>query len=770
MSKFVKIDIPNSNGQRATIIYKPSTGGTIYLGIQTLPFYYNNDSPFGIYEVQLQDSSTICTQIVTPPPTPTPTPTPTRFATPTPTPSPTCDDTVVNPFDCEECTTYLLPPQRSLTSVTYNDLTITTEYFGPTLTFENDPNFTDDLRSCSGEVIPNITARLGTTPGFFEYKMYFNKPVNDLKIITTAGGIRFDPLVEQFDFTTNIGIPNVIMCGESCGSSISGNSLFLNCLVPQDNLGNCGGGTVVIKSPSSYTAMTISGNGGGSGTYFGICLPTSEPGCSGCSGNFIYEVNEVGKCEASELYDPTPPALSIPVAPFGSINYTTGGTEFYGTNNQGYYSIVGTSFNDLWSNNFPYGIFKGPLNRSAVRSTPTNVNVSNRFYGTIIDLKCILSGMGINDKWCVGVAADTRFRWYTDEALLVDSTTGGYYWDTIYSGQNISNTWKIFEYDMNALYYQDTIEFYAFDNGVIGFEIYKNSLSQLMNATNINQINIIETSRNFTDFNVIRELNDDYVSKGFVCPNGGIYNHCLGKCDNGGILCFPEETECETCSLVSLPYLKYPTRKIGDVDVTYSYLSATPLVGGPTLTLPNCLFTRVPRSSVHFSPYFPISAAFSYTLYFSKPINNLKFAVFGGGIVNLTTLYEQYSITTNVGTPELIFCDGCFSYVTGNTYYTTHGGPDLMLDSGTGVFKVKMPYDFNELTISAPAQAVAGTIWFFCVDPSQVPPPPTPKPPPPNVFGPNTYTSFMKFNIVGAPTPTPFPITVSTVYTRYNIY
>lgn len=763
MSKFVKIDIPNSNGQRATIIYKPSTGGTIYLGIQTLPFYYNNDSPFGIYEVQLQDSSTICTQIVTPPPTPTPTPTPTRFATPTPTPSATCDDTVVNPLDCEECTTYSLSNRRELRVTQYNDLTITTEYFGPTLAVEMLGSFPDDYRSCSGEVIPSGTTKLGYTPGFFEYKMYFNKPINDLKIVTTNGGMPYDPVIEQFDFTTNIGSPNLVMCGDSCGTSISGNSLFLNCLNPQNNSGNCGGGTVIVKSPFSYTAMTISGNGGGLGTYFGICL-SAFTGCTDCSGNYNFIYNNLGKCEAIDLYNPTPSTYTIPVSRFGSNNYTTGGTEFYSLNPQSYFVLSGTSNNDLWSNNFPYSPVKGPLNRTAIKSSSINSNVTNRFYGVTVNLKCILSGF-TDYYFSIGISAESRFRIGNDFSTFVDSSS-----NPIFTSNNINSKWIIFEFPRQVyLDNVDTIEFFGFNNESFGFEIYGNRFTELINATNINQINILKSSSDYSSVDVITEINETIISEGPTCPNGGKYNTCLQKCENNSIRCFESETNCDPCGLVGWPYDKKPIVKFGDVEVTYTYQSLDPLVGGPQIILPNCLVTSAPKRTVLFGigPARP----FTYKLYFSKLVNNLKLAFFGGGAVESPGLYEEYKIETNGGIPELSMCDQCHSYVSGNTVYTTHAGGDTFRNMGNGIFQVNSPFDFDELTLTGPGPiALAGTVWYFCVDPSQVPPPPTPKPPPPNVFGPNTYTSFMKFNIVGAPTPTPFPITVNTVYTRYNIY
>ena len=41
----------NFNGDLSNIIYYPLSGGTIYLGINELPYIYNSDYTYGLYNI-----------------------------------------------------------------------------------------------------------------------------------------------------------------------------------------------------------------------------------------------------------------------------------------------------------------------------------------------------------------------------------------------------------------------------------------------------------------------------------------------------------------------------------------------------------------------------------------------------------------------------------------------------------------------------------------------------------------------------------------------
>ena len=83
MGTFLEITTSNYNGQLANITFFPCSGGSINIGQVTLPYYYNNDYYYGVFQIYIPKYDITC-DIVIPCPTPTiPTPTPTKTPTPT---------------------------------------------------------------------------------------------------------------------------------------------------------------------------------------------------------------------------------------------------------------------------------------------------------------------------------------------------------------------------------------------------------------------------------------------------------------------------------------------------------------------------------------------------------------------------------------------------------------------------------------------------------------------------------------------------------------
>ena len=84
----IQIQSTNYNGQLADITFYPCSGGSISLGVQTIPYTYTNDNYEGTYDLFFSAFSQTC-QLVIVCPSPTPTITPTSTITPTPTVTPT---------------------------------------------------------------------------------------------------------------------------------------------------------------------------------------------------------------------------------------------------------------------------------------------------------------------------------------------------------------------------------------------------------------------------------------------------------------------------------------------------------------------------------------------------------------------------------------------------------------------------------------------------------------------------------------------------------
>lgn len=79
----ITISSDNLSGQTVYITFEPCSGGTIDLGLQTLPYIYNTDYWYGTYNCYSETYDYNYVLTVPCPPTPTPTNTP----TPTPTPA-----------------------------------------------------------------------------------------------------------------------------------------------------------------------------------------------------------------------------------------------------------------------------------------------------------------------------------------------------------------------------------------------------------------------------------------------------------------------------------------------------------------------------------------------------------------------------------------------------------------------------------------------------------------------------------------------------------
>ena len=81
MGTFLEITTSNYNGQLANITFFPCSGGSINIGQVTLPYYYNNNYYYGVFQIYIPKYDITC-DIVIPCPTPT-IPTPTKTPTPT---------------------------------------------------------------------------------------------------------------------------------------------------------------------------------------------------------------------------------------------------------------------------------------------------------------------------------------------------------------------------------------------------------------------------------------------------------------------------------------------------------------------------------------------------------------------------------------------------------------------------------------------------------------------------------------------------------------
>jgi hypothetical protein len=93
MGTFLEITTGNYNGEFANITFLPCSGGSIFIGQVTLPYYYDNPYYYGTYHIYIPKYNKNCDLVI---PCPTPPPT----STPTPTPTPKISNLAFNVLSC----------------------------------------------------------------------------------------------------------------------------------------------------------------------------------------------------------------------------------------------------------------------------------------------------------------------------------------------------------------------------------------------------------------------------------------------------------------------------------------------------------------------------------------------------------------------------------------------------------------------------------------------------------------------------------------------
>lgn len=137
MATTIQISSVNFNGQTANVTFSPTTGGTINLGPQVIPFNYTNDYYYGTYDIVL--SSQTCQLVISAPaPSPTPSVTPTSTPTVTPTNTSTPTPTVTS-------TPTVTPTNTSTPTVTPTNTTTPTSTPTPTQTSSPLPSLLLDV-------------------------------------------------------------------------------------------------------------------------------------------------------------------------------------------------------------------------------------------------------------------------------------------------------------------------------------------------------------------------------------------------------------------------------------------------------------------------------------------------------------------------------------------------------------------------------------------------------------------------------------------------
>jgi hypothetical protein len=161
------ISTDNYSGYTGDVTYYPSTGGTINIGLVTLPYDYITDYFYGTYDIYIPETAVTCTITNPAPPLPSPSKTPTQTPTNTVTPTLTPTNTVTPTLTPTITPTNTVTPTETPTNTPTNTPTET-----PTNTPTNTPTETIQPTSTptptetpTNTPTPTLTATPTGTPG-----------------------------------------------------------------------------------------------------------------------------------------------------------------------------------------------------------------------------------------------------------------------------------------------------------------------------------------------------------------------------------------------------------------------------------------------------------------------------------------------------------------------------------------------------------------------------------------------------------------------------
>jgi hypothetical protein len=257
---------------------------------------------------------------------------------------------------------------------------------------------------------------------------------------------------------------------------------------------------------------------------------TCPPNCAGCGEE--YSAYSETQCYTLLTESPTPPSVTLPLVPVTFTSYSTSGTFVYdaGYSVSGFTNISGGDFSilpnvTLWKNIFGNTI-DGPLNRCAVwtsagpSSQPINTWVG---FSQCIDIE-------ETKTYYIGIGADNDFRLVIDGTTIVNTRLSNTYW-YLSGGNRPFNRWNVYPITLNSG--NHIVELYGWNlgsYGSVGCEIYDNTLSELQSATLYSDLNVLFTSSGKSEVTIVQNSSGEYLSSGYTCSSGYVYNACNDTC------------------------------------------------------------------------------------------------------------------------------------------------------------------------------------------------------------------------------------------------
>jgi len=781
----IPITVAQSIFQWGTFFYIPTTNGILYT-IQTSPPYtttlLGSLTPAGVMDSsQSEDCVTL------------------EFTVPLPTPTPT--QTPVSVVCCEN--EYEAPLVGN--SVVINGITVTGSGSGSisSLSLPNPQTpgcETIPLPFNNCVRLGNNAPPFNVNPSFI-YTMTFSSPVNDVTIhlidYTIVNGIP-----ESFTITTDVGNPTISGCGNCC-SVITNNTITVslsgtNC-VPSIFSGQVGGsGRFTISTSSSFTTLTISGPGGGGGSGLKLCdigtpltpTPTATPTVTPTPGlpclaecNILFNNSSDIFSYDFSLNTSTylNPFISGFIPGSSDIAHTSNKIFMY-TNNQIYeYDYINCPFSASFNRiiNIPVGTQLGN-GLTAINNT-TLVSTNGFFMGqsciqiditntnAVIAIQFPLTNRAVQGDLVYTTTAQPKLL-----ALVGDIAGNTYLSQYDYTTGNL-------EVDININVISGPFGLFI-ENG----QIYVTSaVGQIwgVGLTFPYPVTLIQNSPYpVGGASSIPECSDSqfYVSGATPTPT---------PTNTPTPTVTPTNTQTPTVTPTDPPPTYSPTPTNTPTNTSTTTITPTPTttitptktktptptptnpiggccpednalplelpvnINGVTLSETHTGFvtqgspiTFVPScgsSTITLNPPLLLGQnAFSYTVTFSNPVNNVTIRLVNYRFTPTGT--DSFTITTNSGNPVITSCEYCCATIVNNVITATQDLTNIYCNStfgiGSGLFTFNAVVPFTTLTIAGPGNGSSGVYASICnfdaipaVTPTPTPtktPTPTPTPQP----------------------------------------
>ena len=244
--------------------------------------------------------------------------------------------------------------------------------------------------------------------------------------------------------------------------------------------------------------------------------------CSNCQPSGQWRQYNLDCCYIVETLQVNTPTSNIyTTSPSKSNNYSIYGARFYNDgftkDGRGEISYFSNTL-DIWSNTYLQDDF-GPMNRSGVWAN----NIQNKWVGFAIPLVGTISGK----RYWIGIGAEKNFKIILNGVELINTTTPPATYPL--TGDSYKY-WHVYPVDVFAG--TSILEVYGLNDtyGSFGCEVYDKEVYDLINATSVDNLNIVFSTITKSNFELVQNLSNIYLPNGFSCATNFSYSSINNNC------------------------------------------------------------------------------------------------------------------------------------------------------------------------------------------------------------------------------------------------